>query len=230
MAPGDEPRQGPPWRRAILLCLVAAGLLAAVYFSPLREYLGHLQEVSQQIRAFGLWAPVVLTCGIAVLVAVGFPRLLFCVLAGMALGFWWGLLWAQLGTLLGNLATYWFARRSGHAWAEHYLARRGKLHSLIVKEGVAGMILLRQLPVPGLVINLTCGLLAVRPRHYIIGTIIGQLPEAVPCTLIGAGLLQASSGKIVGWIALAAGFAAASWIGLRWLLLRESPRELPADD
>lgn len=230
MGAGKEPGPGPPWKRAILLCLIAAGLLAVVYFSPARDYLGRLQEISRDIRAFGLGAPVVLTFSIAVLVAVGFPRLLFCVIAGMALGFWWGLLWAQLGTLLGNLATYWFARRSGHAWAEHYLARRGKLHGLMVKEGIAGMILLRQLPVPGLVINLTCGLLAVRPRDYVIGTVIGQLPQAVPCTLIGAGLLQASSGRILGLIALAVGFAAATWIGLRWLLRRETPGSGPKHD
>ncbi|MGA2660423.1 MAG: hypothetical protein ABSH34_23230 [Verrucomicrobiota bacterium] len=81
-------------------------MLALVYLSPLRAWLGRLREISDQIRGLGVLAPLVVMVSIAVLVAVGFPRLVLCAIAGMALGFWSGLLWAQLGTLLGNYATF----------------------------------------------------------------------------------------------------------------------------
>lgn len=210
----------PPWHKIILLALVAAVLLAIVYLSPLRMYLNRWHEISDSLRGLGMLAPVVLTLGVAVLVAAGFPRLLFCVIAGMALGFWSGLLWAQTGTLLGNYAIFLLARRGGHDWAQRYLSRRGRLHNLIRQEGVLGVILARQLPVPGLLVNLACGLLSIRHRHFLLGTLLGQLPEAIPCTLIGAGALQASFARSAGSIGLAVACAVLLWLGLRQLLRR----------
>ena len=203
-----------------MLALGAGVLLALVYASPLRVYLGHWREVSQDIRDFGTLAPLVVTVSVAVLVAVGFPRLLFCVIAGMALGFWSGLLWAQLGTLLGNYALFVVVRAGGREWGQRLLARRGRVHSTIQQRGALGVILARQLPLPGLVINLTCAFLPIRHRDFILGTMVGQLPQAIPCTLIGAGALQSSFGKSVGLIGLAVIVAILAWLGVRYAMRR----------
>jgi uncharacterized membrane protein YdjX (TVP38/TMEM64 family) len=220
----SAPALSLPWRKIILLGVAVAGLLAVVYFSPLRSYLGRVREVSDSIRGLGLLGPLVLCGSVAVLVAVGFPRLLFCVIAGTALGFWSGLLWTQLGTLVGNYAVFLLVRWHGRGWAERYLSKRGRLHSLIRQEGVTGVILARQVPVPGLLINLACGLLSLRHRDFLVGTLIGQLPAAIPCTLIGAGVLGASFGKSVGLIGLAVLVALLAWMGLR-MVLRRTPTE-----
>jgi uncharacterized membrane protein YdjX (TVP38/TMEM64 family) len=219
---GAEPELKPSWRKVLLLAVVVCGLLAVVYLSPLREYLGRLHELSDYLRGLGFLAPLVLTLSVAVLVAVGFPRLLFCVIAGMALGFWSGLLWTQLGTLLGNYAVFLMARYSAREWMRRYLSKRSRLQRLIRREVFAGVILARQLPVPGLLVNLGCGLLAVRHRHFLVGTAVGQLPEAIPCTLIGAGVLGASFAKSVGAIGVAVVLAVAVWLGLRWALKSKS--------
>jgi uncharacterized membrane protein YdjX (TVP38/TMEM64 family) len=226
MPQGAEPARGDtgaklPWRNILWLALAAAILLAVVYLSPVRQYLGRLQELSSFIRGFGWRGPLVFTVSVALLVAVGFPRLFFCVLAGMAFGFWPGLLWAQLGTLAGNYAVFMVARSGGRNWAERYFARHTKLQNVIQKEGAAGVILARQLPVPGLLINMACGLFAIRSYDFFIGTIIGQLPEAIPCTLIGAGVLQASFRRSLGLISLAVAAAVLGWIGMRWILNRQ---------
>jgi uncharacterized membrane protein YdjX (TVP38/TMEM64 family) len=186
-----------------------------VYLSPLRDYQSRMQELSGFIRGLGWQAPFLFTISVAVLVSLGFPRLLLCVLAGMAFGFWTGLLWAQLGTLLGNYAVFLVARSGGKNWAERYFSRHAKVHNLIEREGISGVILARQLPVPGLLINLACGLFAIRRRDFLIGTIIGQLPEAIPCTLIGAGVLEASFKKSLGSISVGVALAVLLWIGLR---------------
>lgn len=208
----------------MILAAVVGVLLAVVYLSPLRSYLGRWREISDSLRSLGLLGPAVLTLSVAGLVALGFPRLLFCVIAGMTFGFWAGLLWAQLGTLLGNYLVFLTARWWGREWAKRYLAKRNGLHDLLRREGASGVILARQLPVPGLLVNLTCGLLSIRHRHFLLGTLLGQLPEAIPCTLIGAGALQASFAKSVGAIGLAVAFAVVVWLGLRICLRRQRPQ------
>jgi len=85
----------PAWRGMLLLALLATILFAAIYLSPVRQYLGRVHELSEQVRSLGWWAPLVFTVSVAVSVALGLPRLFFCVVAGMAMGFWQGLVWAQ---------------------------------------------------------------------------------------------------------------------------------------
>jgi uncharacterized membrane protein YdjX (TVP38/TMEM64 family) len=87
------------------------------------------------------------------------------------------------------------------------------------------VILARQLPVPGLFVNLGFGLFSIRHRDFLLGTAIGQLPEAIPCTLIGAGVLKGSFGKSAGLIGLAVAFAVIVWISVRWMLRSEAAHE-----
>src|SRR5258708_3361794 len=77
----------PAWRGMLLLALTAGILFALIYLSPLREYMGRVRELSEQVRSLGWRAPLVFTVSVAILVAIGLPRLFFCVLGGMALGF-----------------------------------------------------------------------------------------------------------------------------------------------
>jgi len=208
----------PAWRGMVSLAVIAAVLFAVIYLSPLREQLGRVRELSEQVRGLGWWAPLVFTVAVAVFVAIGLPRLFFCVLGGMALGFWQGLLWAQLGTLLGNYAVFIVARSWARDWAKRYLSMHGKLNNLLQRDGIAGVILARQLPVPGLVINLACGFFSVARGDFLLGTVLGQLPEAIPCTLIGAGVLQASFRQSLSLISLGVGAAVVVWTALRWML------------
>ena len=223
----DEPDPGGPQLRrssvkVILLAVIVAILLVIVYFSPLRQYRDHLRELSQRIRSFGPLAPWVLTAGVAVLVALGFPRLFFCILAGMALGFWSGLFWAQLGTLVGNYLFFVGVRTLGREWGERVLSKRANLKTMVERRGVLGVVLARQLPLPGLLVNIGCALLPIRHVEYLYGTIIGQLPQAIPCTLIGAGLLQASLTKSIGVIGLAVALSIVGWLCLRYVLNRRA--------
>jgi uncharacterized membrane protein YdjX (TVP38/TMEM64 family) len=209
----------PPLRKALLLTVWLGLLLLIVYLSPLRHYLEHVKEVSDGIRQMGYLAPLVTTFGVALLVAVGFPRLIFCVISGMALGFWQGLLWAQLGTLAGNYLLFLLIRAGGGDWGKRYLSRHGGF-KFTHTEGIATVILARQLPVPGLIVNLGLGLSGLKHRHFLIGTALGQLPEAIPCTLIGAGAIQSSFTQSAGMVGLAVLVLALMWIGLRLAMRR----------
>jgi uncharacterized membrane protein YdjX (TVP38/TMEM64 family) len=212
----------------LLLAAGAGVLLTIVYLSPLREYHGRLREVSEDIRSFGALAPLVLMISVAALVAVGFPRWLFSIIAGMALGFWSGLLWVQFGTLLGNYALFLLARAGGRTWAERFLARRPRFKHVLQSRGALGVVLARQLPLPGLVINLACALVPIGHWDFLLGTFVGQLPQAIPFTLIGTGTLQPSFEKSIGLIGLAVIASILAWLCIRYALktLASKPKSL----
>jgi uncharacterized membrane protein YdjX (TVP38/TMEM64 family) len=223
----NEAEIKPPLRKALVLVLVMGLLLLIVYISPLRHYQEHARELSDGLRKMGFLAPLVTTVGVALLVTAGFPRLIFCVIAGMALGFWQGLIWAQLGTLAGNYMLFLLIRAGGGDWGKRYLSRHGGF-TFAQTEGIATVILARQLPVPGLVVNLALGLSGIKHRHFLIGTAVGQLPEAIPCTLIGAGAIQSSLAQSAGTVGLAVLVLALMWIGVRFILRRFKSKLPPA--
>jgi uncharacterized membrane protein YdjX (TVP38/TMEM64 family) len=225
----DEPEPRPSWKKMVGLALIALALFSIVYFSPLHVYLSHWREVSDQIRSFGALGPLVLTLGVALLVGIGFPRLVFCVIAGMAFGFWSGLLWAQLGTLIGNYAVFVVVRAKGRDWAQRFISRRARLQGIVQHQGVLGVVLARQVPLPGMLINLACAFLPITHSNFLLGTLIGQLPQAIPCTLIGAGVLQQSFAKSVSLIGLAVAVAILAWLGLRLALRRITDKKSEKD-
>jgi uncharacterized membrane protein YdjX (TVP38/TMEM64 family) len=214
----SDPKPQRSWIKLVISAVVVGVLLCVVYFSPLKD---HAQDLSQQIRSFGALAPLVLALIVALLVAVGFPRTVLCIMAGMALGFWSGLFWAQLGTLLGNYVMFLIARVFGRDWAKRMVVKRTGLMRFSQERGFTGVFVARQLPLPGLIINLLCALLPIRQRDFLLGTIIGQLPQAIPCTLIGAGVLQASFKKSIGLIGLAVVLVFAAWFVVRQAMRRK---------
>jgi uncharacterized membrane protein YdjX (TVP38/TMEM64 family) len=213
----DPSAAKPSWRKPAIFIGGVLVLLAVMSLSPLRQYLSRWSEVSNQIQRMGWWAPAGYTCGVAVLVAVGLPRLLFCVIGGMAFGFWQGLLWTQSATLAGNYVTFLFARWGGRDFVARYFSRWRTPGDLVRREGWVAVILARQVPMPGLIVNLAFGLSSIRHRHFLLGTALGQIPEAIPCTLIGSGAIQSSWGKGAGILVLAVLILTLVWLGWRVL-------------
>ncbi len=206
-----------PWRKVAVLACIVTGLLGLVYLSPLRQHLTRWQELATMLHGLGIWAALIFTASVVLLVAAGFPRLVFCVIGGSAFGFWQGLLWTQLGTLTGTYIVFLVARSKAH-WIRQYVENRGGLRDFVQQQGIPGVILARQLPVPSLLVNLACGLVSFTHRDFLIGTALGQLPEAVPCTLIGAGLLRASFAESAGYIGLAVAVAIVLFLCARAIL------------
>ncbi len=175
----------PRARRLLILLLCIAVGFTLVYFSGVRHYLGDRQRVQQAVQSLGVWVYPVGILTVAALVSVGVPRLLFCAIGGAMLGFWWGLLITQVGTLIGYYASFCFIRWGGRDWVLHRFPRLQKWVGIIHEQGIMGVVLVRMLPLHGTLTNLCLGLTHVKHRDFLIGTIIGLLPEAVPAVLVG---------------------------------------------
>jgi len=198
--------------RAFIISGVLIAAMLAIHFTPVRAWLSDLDRLRDSLRGLGAWVYPVSVLAVALLVGCGVPRLLFCAIGGAVFGFWMGLLITQIGTLLGHYGAFLSMRWGGREWA---LCRWPKLERwarLVEDQGIAGVILVRQIPVHAMLTNLCLGLSHLKHRQFLIGTAIGILPEAIPATLVGAGLVKSSLKDSIGYIAIAAGAFAVIWI------------------
>jgi uncharacterized membrane protein YdjX (TVP38/TMEM64 family) len=225
MDPSAPPAKQPV-KRLILLVTILAGAMAAVQFSPIRVILQDTQRLRQMLGALGAFAYPACLIVSAILIGCGFPRLVLCAVASMVLGFGWGLFLTQGGALLGYYAVFCFIRWSGGDWITHRRPRLRAIAATIQDQGVIGVILARQIPIHGTLINLCLGLSRVKHRHYLIGTAIGMLPEAVPVALVGAGLVRSSFSESAGVLGLAVIAFILLWIGSAYALRRMRGRSI----
>jgi uncharacterized membrane protein YdjX (TVP38/TMEM64 family) len=216
-SPATRNRAGAALRLALVVAFLVLSL-SIVRFTPIRAWLGDADRLRATLAGLGFWVWPTSILAVAVLVACGVPRLLLCAVGGMVFGFWIGLLITQIGSVLGHYAIFLFIRWAGRDWA---LRRWPKLHKwaeLIHDHGIVGVFLVRQLPGHAMLANLCLGLSHVTHRDFLIGTILGLAPEAVPATLVGAGLVKKSLLDSSGYLALAGAIVAVVWIVCGYIL------------
>jgi uncharacterized membrane protein YdjX (TVP38/TMEM64 family) len=63
----------------------------------------------------------------------------------------------------------------------------------------------RQLPVSGLIINFLLAFSPIRHSHFLIGTVFGILPAAIPFTLVASGVFKLTGQNTPLYMAAAVG-------------------------
>ena len=203
-----------------MAALLVAITIAIVIISPVRDWLGDSGHVRQLLDGLGIWALPAFGIAAGALTTIGIPRLLLCGLAAMLFGFWPSLLMMHLASLASCYATFLFVRWGGRGWVLERWPRLRRFADGVRQQGAMGVILARQLPVHGTLINFCLGLSGVRHRHFLIGTAIGLIPEAIPAAMIGAGVVETSGRDMAQYLVLAAAFFALIWIGSAYLIRR----------
>jgi uncharacterized membrane protein YdjX (TVP38/TMEM64 family) len=227
-AAATSPSKRPVVRVIVMLAVLAAAL-AAVQFSPVRSLIGDTARIRQALDGLGAFAYPACLVASALLIGCGFPRLVLCAAASMVLGFTWGLVLTQGGAILGYYVVFCFIRWGGGAWIVESRPRLRAIADTIQDHGIAGVVLARQIPIHGTLINLCLGLSRVKHRHFLIGTAIGLLPEAIPVALVGSGLVKGNLQESAGMLALAAIGFGLLWVGSAYALRRRNPhgRQIP---
>lgn len=214
----------------LLLGLALLGALA-YHATPLKDWLGPAGQASQWVRQAGVAGAVVFVAAMSGLILLGVPRLFFCPVAGALYGFWIGLLLSILGTMASYYAAFRVVRgRRSETWREARLPAR--LAFLKRNPGLPGVILARLVPVPGMVATLALALSGVPLRTYLLGSLVGLIPEAAPLVLLGSGLLHGDVRKLGELAAVTLGCIVAAWAVLLYLTRRgrKSARSAPAPD
>jgi uncharacterized membrane protein YdjX (TVP38/TMEM64 family) len=148
------------------------------------------------------------------------PRTLMGLVAGGVFDFWWGLLWAATGSVLGAIAGFLIARyvNSGMIDLEN-LPRLGPVLQRAETGGWRAVTMLRLIPViPHSFSNYALGLTRLSLGGYALGSLLGQLPMTIAYVSFGAAGGRAAAGghdwllpAIVGAIALAASILLPRW-------------------
>lgn len=195
---------GAEARRLLVLALVVACLVLVLHFTPLNKWIGELQVLKEQIRAYGWKAYAVFTAGTVTAIALGVPRLALCALAGTLFGFVAGALVALVSSMTGSWGAFLLARWGGRGWAEKRLAGGSEtLRSVLATPTVAAIFIARQLPVPGILVNVMLGVLPTTQRAFLTGTALGYLPSTAIVALAGSSLGKDNLAQAMTQITLA---------------------------
>ncbi|HRP76354.1 MAG TPA: VTT domain-containing protein [Rhodocyclaceae bacterium] len=174
-----------------LLILLGAGvaILLLMHYTPLGDRVRDRAAISALVDEGGIEAAAYFVALTAALMAVGTPRLPFYALGGFAFGVVNGLLLSVCGSLLGSFLMFRAARWGGRNWL---LARFGTKSAVKrvadTQPSAAAVALVRMLPISNALINIGLSLSRVGNRDFMLGTMLGFLPQGIVATLVGAGI------------------------------------------
>lgn len=176
-------------RKLVLIVLLAALLFGLFRLTPLGERVQDWPALYEMLAGgdaqAGLWF-VLLT---VVLMSVGTPRLLFYALGGFAFGFWVGLGLSLLGSLIASWLVFRAARWGGRDWLRGRFGGHRLFARIVAMRPTAlSVALVRCLPLSNIVINIALAMSRVRSHAFVVGTVIGFLPQGVVATLVGSGV------------------------------------------
>ena len=197
--PGPEepsrPRR-PLWQRLLPLLVLAAGL-ATAFALDLHHYLSWdtLRENRHALLAAVSEAPVrtalIYVAVYTAAAAFSIPGAVFLSIgAGYLFGLFPGTPLAMTGATLGATCVFLAARTAVGDFLERKLGRSfRRLEHGFQKNAFSYMLFLRFMPLfPFWFVNLAAGLLKVRPRDFVLGTIVGIIPGSLVYVSVGNGL------------------------------------------
>lgn len=200
----------------LFLAILALGVL--IYFSPLKAWLSQTDLIKSRLAEFGIIAPLVFLLGSALFTALGVPRTVSFTLGGFVFGFGMGLVWSQMGTLLGSYATFLLVRWRGQDYSLAQFQRFQGFARDIESRGLICVILIRQLPISGFYNSVFLALTPVSHANFLLGSLVGVLPLGVTATLLGAGLIQGDWTKGLQYLVMALACSLMLGYGLnRWI-------------
>lgn len=175
-------------RQIALLVLVVAGFMALAHFTPLKSWLDNAQEWKRAVRDMGWAGHAGFFALTAALVMLGVPRLTLCGTAGLLFGFAEGFVVSLLGSTLGSYGTFVAIRKGFRKSVTAQAETRPWLARMLKSPSLLKVFWVRQLALPGVVLNAVLGVADIRHRIFLGGTLLGYIPLNAAATLVGSGL------------------------------------------
>jgi len=160
------------------IVLFIAAVVAALYFTPARQYMTreHIGEGVSLMR--GLWyGPVVIVLAYAIGCIFALPASLFIIAAGVVWGWKLGGLYAMTGGMLGAVISYFIGRFLGEGLLEKFGGAGRMVERQVSSAGLKTMLIVRLIPGPPFAVwNYGAGVARVKFSDYFLGTLLGTFP------------------------------------------------------
>ena len=222
-----EEHRTPARRQIMLGALILMALLAlagAWRWTSLRDWLDVPALVSY-LQSFNdsSVAPVVMIGSFLLGGLIIAPVTVLIAVSVLAFGPLFGFVYSFIGMTLSALLTFGIGHVLGHETVRRLAGSRlNKISRRLAQKGVLAIIAVRIIPVaPFSLINLVAGASHIRFRHFLIGTLIGELPGLLGISIfvdqIGEAVRHPGPGSFVA-LAVAAALIVLGVFGLRrWL-------------
>lgn len=205
------------WGRPVaLLIVIAAVLIAAIVFLPVKQYLLSVLEWAQGL---GMWGPIVVGAAYVVACVLFLPGSVLTLGAGFVFGVITGTITVSIGSTLGACAAFLVGRTVARNWVANKVSGNAKFAAIdqaVGHEGFKIVLLTRLSPIfPFNLLNYAFGLTKVALRQYALASWIGMLPGTLMYVYLGSAarsLADVAAGQVQGepaqrvffWFGLAA--------------------------
>lgn len=146
--------------------------------------------IDENVRGQGLKGWIIFVTVGGMFAAMGFPRQILSFLGGYAFGIVKGATIAVLACTFGCLLCFFYARFLGRSFIQRKFPRKIKRIDDFLKDHPFSMtLLIRLLPAgSNLATNAAAGVSSVRPLPFILGSLLGYVPQSVVFALAGSGV------------------------------------------
>ncbi len=150
------------------------------------EYLKALFAVIENRHYF--WAVVIGMYVVAGLIM--FPITVLTTVIALLVGIEKGLLLALTGCTLSAAVTFVLVRIAGERTKNYLKSKKRiqKINRLITEEGISSIMILRMVPIGYTVVSVTAALSDIKFIPYMIGSIIGVLPDLILCIILAGSI------------------------------------------
>jgi uncharacterized membrane protein YdjX (TVP38/TMEM64 family) len=223
--------RAPRWLQVLLgLLWLALGLSAVVFWWFSEVPLLEVPELlSRRLDEFGLMPALLLVLALYTFrPLILFPSTVMGVASGMAFGPLLGSAVTMAGELLGAALAFAVTRVLGRRWVStHESARLARWDRRLSRHGILTVTIMRLILLPFDSVSFFCGLTGVRPRDFLVGTMLGGGCYIIGITLLGGSASIDLTGElsIAGvtlsrrvWVLILSGCSFAVGLLLAWRL------------
>jgi uncharacterized membrane protein YdjX (TVP38/TMEM64 family) len=173
----------------ILWILLVAGIIAAAFFLPVKQWMIIALEWAKDM---GVWGPVIVACLYALGAVFFLPGSFMTMAAGFLFKVFWGSITVSVGSTIGACAAFMIARTFGRKWIASKIFKNSQFTAFdhAVKIHAFKVILLTRLSpaFPYNMLNYAFGLTKIEFWKYALGSWIGMIPPTIMYTYFGSGL------------------------------------------
>ena len=173
------------YKRLIIGVVVLGALVMALRTLTLPD----CATIQARIVEWGPVAPVVFFLIYVVATIAFIPGTIVTLMAGLAFGAWWGTLIVSLASTVGAVLAFLMARYIARDAVEGMLEKQAwfaRFKGAVEENGLNFVLFVRLVPLfPFNGLNYACGLVPLKLRDYVIGSIVGMLPGTFAYVYLG---------------------------------------------